>query len=223
MRTSVFQLQDILKVFQRKKVLTKEELLRNAGCSSMTVWRLLRQHGYFTSCNENARHYTLLGIPQFDEHGLWAYRNVRFSKWGALTKTIVGLVQDSSTGLTAEQLQQLLQVKNVKPILTRLIERKSLARERMGGRFVYFPLQQETRAQQEKQRRKEAEEAQASRSLPPLEHIIALLVEIITRPQNTLRQWTRRLNQQGVRMGTGDIQAVLDHYGIDQKKGLLKS
>ena len=223
MRTPLFQLQDLLKAFQRKKVLTKEELLRNSGCSSMTMWRLLHQHGYFTSYNENARYYTIVGVPQFDEHGLWACRNVRFSKWGALTKTIVGLVQDSSTGLTAEQLQQLLDVKNVKPILTRLIQRKSLARERIGGRFVYFPLQQETRAQQQKERQKGAEAAQAGRSLPPLEYIIALLVEIIKRPQNIPRQWARRLSQQGIRLGTGEIQAVLDHYGIDLKKGLLKS
>lgn len=222
MRSPLFQLQDILNAFQRKKVLTKEELLRITGCSSMTAWMLLSQQGYFTSYNENARYYTILGIPQFDEHGLWAYRNSRFSKWGPLTKTIVGLVQASSTGLTAEQLQQLLEVKNVKPVLTRLIEQKSLTRERIGGRFVYFPLQQDTRAQQQKQRQKEIEETRAGRSLPPLEHIIALLVEIIKRPQNTPRQWARRLSQQGVRLGTGDIQAVRDHYGIDLKKGLLK-
>ena len=108
MRSPLFELQDILNAFQRKKVLTKEELLRDAGCSSMTAWRLLRRQGYFTSYNENARYYTIEGIPQFDEHGLWAYHNLRFSKWGSLTKTIVGLVQDSSTGLTAEQLQQLV-------------------------------------------------------------------------------------------------------------------
>ena len=224
MRSPLFELQDILNAFQRKKVLTKEELLRDAGCSSMTAWRLLRRQGYFTSYNENARYYTIEGIPQFDEHGLWAYRNARFSKWGPLTKTIVGLVQDSSTGLTAEQLQQLLEVKNVKPVLTRLIERKSLTREKIGARFVYFPLQQDTRAQQQTQRRRETEEAHVGRSLPPLEQIIALLVEVIRRPRNTPRQWARRLSQHGVRLGTGEIQAVLDHYGIDpKKKGLSKS
>ena len=106
----------------------------------MTAWRLLRQHGYFTSYNENARYDTILGIPQFDEQGLWVYRNARFSKWGTLTKTI-----------------------------------------------------------------------------------IALLVEIIRRPQNTPRQGARRLAQGGIPLGTDDIEAVRDHYGIDLKKGLLKS
>ena len=148
---------------------------------------------------------------------------MRFSKWGSLTNTIVGLIQDSSTGLTAEQLQQLLEVKNVRPVLTRRVEQNSLSREKMGGRFVYFPLQPGTRAEQQKQRQKETAAAQAELSLPPLEHIIGLLVEIIRRPQNTPRQWARRLRQQGLHLGTGDIQSVLGHYGIDLKKGLLKS
>ena len=223
MRPPLFQLQDVLKAFQRKKVLTKDELLRETGCSTMTAWRLLHRHGYFTSYNDNARHYTIVDIPQFDERGLWAYRNTRFSKWGSLTKTIVGLIQDSSTGLTAEQLQQLLEVSNVKPILTRLIEKKSLTRERIGGCFVYFPLHKEARAKQQTQRKKETEETHANRSLPPLEHTLALLVVIIKQPRNTTRQWARQLARQGIRLRASDIQAVLDHYGIDLKKGLSKS
>ena len=66
MRTPLFEIQDFLAAFQRKKVLTKKELLQAAGCSPMTAWRLLRQQGYFTSYNENARYYTVVGIPQFD-------------------------------------------------------------------------------------------------------------------------------------------------------------
>jgi hypothetical protein len=223
MRTPIFQLQDLLDAFHRKKVLTKKQLLQAAGCSSMTAWRLLRQQGYFSSYNDNARYYTIVGVPQFDPHGLWSYRQARFSKWGSLTKTIIALVQESSAGLNAEQLQQLLHVKNVKPILTRLIHDESLTREKIEARFVYFPRQQASRSRQAKQRKKQAREALAARALPPLEHIIALLVEIIRRPKNTPRQWARRLAQESVRLRTADIQAVLELYQIDPKKGLLNS
>ena len=221
MKTHRFQLQDILNAFQRKKVLTKKEMLQAVGCSTMTAWRLLRQHGYFSSYNDNARHYTLAGIPQFDEQGLWAYRKVRFSKWGSLTKTIVAFIEESPAGMTAEQLQQFLQLKNVKPTLTRLIENKSVRRENIDGRFVYFPLQEVARRRQQKQRQKETKEARAARTLPPFEQIVALLVQIIQRPRDTPRQWARRLAQRGIRIGTKQIQAILDHYGIDSKKGLL--
>jgi hypothetical protein len=223
MRSPVFQLQDLLNAFKRKKVLTKQEVLQATGCSTMTAWRLLRQQGYFTSYNLNARYYTIEGIPKFDEHGLWTHRNARFSRWGSLTKTIIGLVQSSPAGLSAQQLQQLLQVKNVKPSLTRLVQNKSLTREEVDRRFVYFSRQQAPRRKQQKQRKASTEQAAVARALPPLEKIIALLVEIIRRPKNTPRQWSRRLGQKGVRMGTAEIQVVLDHYQIDLKKGLLNS
>ena len=221
MRTRVYQLQDILKAFQRRKVLTKDELLNAVGCSTMTAWRLLQQHGYYTSYNDNARHYTLADIPQFDEDGLWTYRKARFSKWGSLTDTIVGLVGESSAGLTADQLRRLLHLKDAQPLLIRLIQRKLLTRKKMEDCFVYFPLQKTPQRKMQKQRKKEIERAQAVRSLPPLEQIVALLVQIIQRPDDTPRQRARRLAQRGIRMGTKDIQAILEHYGIDSKKGLL--
>jgi hypothetical protein len=222
MRTALFQLQDVLSAFQRKKVLTKDQLLQTTGCSTMTAWRLLRQHGYFTSYNHNARYYTIEGIPKFDKHGLWAYRNARFSKWGTLTKTIIGLVQESPAGQRADELQQLLDVKSVKPALTRLFQNQALTREKVDGHFVYFPARQASRRKQLKQRQEDQEAKEAS-ALPPLEHLVALLVEIIRRPKSTPRQWARRLAQHGIRIAPIDIQRVLDHYRIDPKKGLLNS
>jgi hypothetical protein len=222
MAEPVFQLRDLLRAFQRRKVLTKEQLLQEIGCSTMTAWRLLHQHGCLTSYNDNARHYTLVNIPQFDEQGLWAHRNARFSKWGTLTDTIVGLVEQSPSGLTAEQLQGLLEVTNVKPLLTRLTQRESLSREKVGGRYVYFASRRGERTRQQEQRNHETSKAVAARHLPPLDHVVALLVEIIRRPRGTPQQWARRLKQHGVPIGTGDIEAVLAHYEIDLKKGLSK-
>jgi len=179
LRTPRFELQEVLSTFRRRKVLTQRELLQQTGCSSMTAWRLLRQHGYHTSDNDNARHDTLVGVPQFDEHGLWAYRDVRFSKWGSLTETIVALVEHSSAGLTAQQLQQLLHIENLKPILTRLTQRKSLTRERINARFVYFAPQRTARSGQHQQRKAQLEQAATHCALPALNDIVSLLVEII--------------------------------------------
>lgn len=221
MRTPLFQLQDLLQAFRQKKVLTKRELLQAAQCSSMTAWRMLRKHGYYTSYNFNARFYTLAGIPQFDQHGLWAHRKIRFSKWGSLTETIVGLVEHSEAGMTAEQLQQQLHVKNVRPAVSRLIQQHRLSREKISGHFVYFPLQETSRRQQRK-RRIELN-AESPPALPPVEQILALLVEIIQRPRNSPRQWARRLARHNIRLSTKDIRMILDHYEIDGKKGLSTS
>ena len=221
MRTPLFQLEDILKAFHKKKVLTIEQLLKSVGCSRMTAWRLLRKHGYLTSYNHNARYYTIDGIPQFDEEGLWAYRKICFSKWGSLTETMLALVHNSQAGLTAEQLQQRLQVKNLKPALSRLMDQERLKREKLENHFVYFPLQSTTRKKQQKRRKQESLLRPSKSDLPSVEHIIALLVEIIGHPKNTPRQWSRQLARQDIRITPKQILVVLDHYQIDLKKGLF--
>ena len=108
MRTARFTPGDVLKPFSRKQVLTKAELLQACGCSAMTAWRILRQQGYLTSYNHNAKYYTLARIAQFDEQGLWAYRDIRFSKWGTLPETVLGQIELSAAGMTARELEELL-------------------------------------------------------------------------------------------------------------------
>ena len=215
MRVPIFELQDLLNAFRRRMVLTKDELLQATQCSNMTAWRLLQRHGYYTSYNCNARYYTLADIPKFDQHGLWSIRGIRFSKWGSLTKTIIALVEGSEAGMTPDQLQQLLDVKNVRPALGKLVQQGRLAREKISGRFVYFPVEN---ASDRQQRRRQLE---APILLPPLEHVIALLVEIIQRPQNSPRQWANRLARQKIRLSTEDIRTIFEHYEIDRKKGLF--
>jgi hypothetical protein len=154
MRTPVFQLQDLLKAFQQNKVLTKEEILQVTQCSTMTAWRLLQRHGYYTSYNCNARYYTLADIPKFDQHGLWNSGKIRFSRWGSLTETVIALVQNSQAGMNAEQLQDLLLVKDLRPALGRLYRQGRLGREKIGGRFVYFPRED---ASDRRERRRQME------------------------------------------------------------------
>ncbi len=130
------------------------------------------------------------------------------------------MVENSTAGMTAAQLEQRLGVTSVKPSLVRMTQEQRLTRQKIGGCFVYFSLNQTDRKKQ--RQRKTQQQVRTERSLPPLEQILALLVEIIQRPHNTPRQWARRLKQRGVPLGTRAIQTVMDHYGIDPKKGLLK-
>ncbi len=220
MKTARFTPGDLLKPFSRKQVLTKAELLRACGCSAMTAWRILRQQGYLTSYNHNAKYYTLARTARFDQQGLWAYRDIRFSKWGTLPDTILGQIELSPTGMTAREIQELLHISNVKPTLTRLAHEGRLRRARVAGAMVYF-VAAASRQQQQFQRRETAVAAQrAARPLPDPQHVVALLVEVVRHPRQTPRQWARRLARQGTRLGTREIQAVLDHYRLSLKKGL---
>jgi len=222
MRTPQFTLEDVLKSFALKKVLSKAELLQACGCSPMTAWRLLHKEGYFTSYNYNAKYYTLATIPQFDDDGLWAYQDIRFSKWGTLPQTMVVLIERSPGGMTAHELAELLHVRNVRPLLTQLTLKQRLWREALGGAFVYLAVEQSQHGQQ-LQRRAEGVLRPPLLPLPEPQQIIALLVEMIRHPQQTPRQWARRLVRRNIRLGTQDIRTVMEHYHLAAKKGLLSS
>jgi hypothetical protein len=216
MRTPQFTPNDVIKSFARKEVLSKAELLQEHGWSPITVWRLLRQVGYLTSYNYNAKYYTLATIPQFDDYGLWAYQDIRFSKWRTLPETIVAVVERSSAGMTAHELAELLHVRNAKPLLTQLILKQRLWREVVDRPFVYLAVEQ---SQREQQLQRRAEQASV-RLLPEPQQVIALLVEMIRHPQQTPRQWAEHLVRHDIRLETEDIRAVMEHYHLTVKKGL---
>jgi len=223
MRTSEFKLTDIRKAFARKKVISKAELLQDCGCSAMTAWRLLRQVGYCRSYNHNARYFTLASTPEFDDHGLWTYQDIRFSKWGTLPETIIAVIEKSPGGMTAQELAEFLRVRNVKPLLTRLILNGRLWREALEGAFVYLTPEQSRHDQQMQHRRTEITVAPRLARLPEPPQIIALLVEMIRNPQQTPQHWARRLARNNVPLGTQDIRAVMEHYQLTVKKGLLNT
>ena len=219
MRTATYDGQSILDVFAEEKVLTKQQLLNKLGCSWMTTWRLLNDQGYLTSYNHNARYYTLTSIAGFDGHGLWSYRKARFSQYGTLTGTIVGLVCHSEAGLYANELQQRLQV-NVRPTLSRLIQSRSLARHRLAGRFLYLDSRPERAHRQLENRRAETTVAPELPPLPDPATIIALLVERIKTPDLGPELITRRLRRRGLPLTRTQARAVFAHYGLAKKKPL---
>ena len=223
MKTAQFTPDDVLRPFSRKKVLTKAELLQACGCSTMTAWRILHQQGYLTSYNHNAKYYTLTRFAEFDEEGLWAYRDIRFSKWGTLPDTVLGQIELSTSGMTPRELQERLHIANLKPTLTHLVQQGRVQRARIADATVYFDSEPSRYQQQLQQRETQAVTKRLAQTLPDPQQVIALLVEMIRHPRQTPRQWARRLARQAVRLKTAEIQAVLEHYQLSVKKGLSSS
>ena len=194
-----------------------DKIMELCGCSAMTVRRALSAHGYLTSYNFNAGYYTLAEIPEFDEHGLWAYRKIRFSRHGTLPRTLRQLVSDSSSGMSAEELEKRLKV-NPRPRLTRLIYNGEVAREKLKGKFVYFNTDAVRQRDQLAQRCAEQADALVRMSLPAPDRIIAVLVELILRPEIDVEQLVRRLSRRGLKMRPKEIEAIFSHYKLTEKK-----
>ncbi len=128
---------NILKIISRKKIITIDTLSSLLSSSQKTARRRLKLWEAYTSYNENGRYYTLPNIPNFDINGLWAYQNVRFSKYGNLKQTIIHFVRHSKAGLDAAEMGDMLGVP-IRSFLTTLQNHPDIKREKIQGRFVYF-------------------------------------------------------------------------------------
>jgi hypothetical protein len=128
---------EVLRSFlQRKQIATLEELKQILGTTStMTVFRKLKKLGYRTSYSHRGKYYTLAEIPQFDEPGLWSCRAVWFSRDGTLLATVQRFVEQAPAGLTASEVQAVLNVEVKQPLL-QLYQHKGVDRHVVEGVYV---------------------------------------------------------------------------------------
>ena len=215
MRPIKFKQKDIVDLFYKEKILTKEQLFENCGFSNMTAWRILSEHGYISSYNFNAKYYTLTDIPVFDKNGLWSYRKVRFSKYGSLTNTVIGLIFNSRSGLEKNELQNLIGVNPI-PILSRLYHQGKLNREKVDGLYVYLQTDKDVQGTQLSNRQADRTKSSQER-LPEPERIIAVLVELIQQVELQPQQLVRRLGRKGIKITLAEIRAILQHYQLTKK------
>jgi hypothetical protein len=218
MRTATYPPEQILQHFYQDKVLTIAELQRRSGCSRMTAWRALHEHGYYTSYNHNAKFYTLADIPSFDALGLWSFQRIRFSRYGSLTHTLAGFVDASEAGYTAQELCAVLGMP-VGPALSRLHAQTRVQRERVGRTFVYVAGESAQRAMQMEHRRVQHRAALERSSLPEPERIIPVLVELVRRPELQPKALTTRLRRRGVCLTVAEVQAIFTRYDLAGKRG----
>ena len=59
---------------------------------------------YRTGYSHRGRYYTLEEFIDFDQHGLWTFRDVRFSAAGTLLATAAAVVSDAPAGHFSEEL-----------------------------------------------------------------------------------------------------------------------
>lgn len=222
MRPVTFDPDTILDCFRKHKVLTKQAVLDEVGCQTMTFWNALHgyERGYFTSYNYNAKYYTLGDIPKFDERGLWCWsrQQVRFSRYGTLSETAIELVAKSEAGYEAKELTELLGVR-MNSELTRFYQEGRIEREKIGPTFVYFALKETVRVKQVEARKKQFKAALERSVLPEPDLVIAVLVELIKSPGLSPPAVFRRLSRRGTPLSRKQIENIFTRYELAGKKG----
>jgi hypothetical protein len=220
MRPKKYHKKQLIDLLFKKKIITMPQMINEIGCSRFTLLRNLKsyKHGYITSYNFNAKYYTLTDIPEFDNYGLWTFQDVKFSKYGSLTNTIIQLIVHSPKGLEIEEIEEILSV-NVAPIVTKLFQQGYINREKIGGIFFYFNHSKSEMEKQLKKRQNEKRE-KISLLLPEPERIIAVLVDFIQHPQSQsqLFEIYHRLSTKGIKISHDEIKAIFLYYNLNKKK-----
>jgi hypothetical protein len=199
-----------IKEFQKRKVVTIEEISGLLESSVTTARRQLKKWRSYTSFNMNGRYYSLPGTPRFDENGIWKYRQILFSQYGNLMQTISQLIGRSETGLNARQIARLVEIAPNSSVFSRLRHAPGIRREKHQGRFVYFC-------------EKKYEEQKLGLSWPhdvrfPTDsESVMILVQLVKYPHSSIQELFERVAEQGTRIEPQAIEVFLNHHGLLKK------
>ena len=199
---------------RRRKIFTIEQLAERLDASKRTAQRRLHEWRALSSLNHNARYYALPDVPEFDSDGLWCCRQVLFSHYGTLARTVVALVTRSAHGLSAAELTERLGM-NGHSFLSQLAAHPELHRDKFAGRFVYFAAEASLCAEQQRARRTLAAKA----LLPEAPAAVAILVERIKQPELDAEALAARVRRGGHPVEADEVRALFEHHGLVGKKG----
>lgn len=148
MKNKIYGSDKIQKYIKKVKIATLQQLKNVLDTKvTMTVSRALKKLSYRTSYSDNGKFYTLDTVADFNSEGLWRCRSVMFSIYGTLINTVQALVENSKSGRSRKELNDILSTE-VKETLLKLVKRKRLFREKIGSSYIYFSVEgQKRRAQ----------------------------------------------------------------------------
>lgn len=216
MRSEIFFAELIARLLRRRTIATMDELKAALGSSvDMTVFRKLRALAYLASYSHRGKYYALEEAAQFDEHGLWVYRGVRFSRFGSLVDTVETFVARSSSGYLASELALHLGVEVKQPLLG-LVRAGRLAREELAERYLYCSVEPDRRHEQLLSRRLPAEQSAFDPLLGPdsdsseAKAAVVLFMSLLDERQRRLFAGLEAL-----RLGHGGDRAVAQATGLD--------
>lgn len=223
MTAEVFLEKEVVEYLQQHLVLNTQALVNHFHCSKRTIFRKLEKHDYLTSYNKNGSGITLRSIPVFNPMGLWRYKEYMFSKFGTLKNTIPHIVEKSEAGLSAGELQYILQVQ-VYHHVSLCVNNGNIFQDTTWRYPIYYSIQPTRREKQQNARRLLMEKITRP-TTPPIskDKIIQILVGVIKHRITSVEKLMPILESEGVKVGKSNVEWVFDKYQIEKKGSPSKS
>jgi len=199
-----FPVERLQHLFEDQKVVTMPQLKAALGTRvNVTVFRKLSTLPYRSSYSHCGAYYTLDSLAQYDDLGLWSYRDIHFSRQGTLLNTAATLVTQAVAGYFADELEVTLHVA-VKDPLRQLVQAERLSRREWQGRYLYCAS--------ERARRQEQWAARAAQ--PPAGDDVAAAKALF---YSLLDEQQRRLyaGLESLQAGHGGEKQMAEFFGLD--------
>ena len=138
MRPTQFSADTVVALLRKQTVASLTDVMAAPGprVSRRTAFRKLKDLHARTSYSQRGGYYTLDELADFDEHGLWAFAGVRFSRAGTLVATAEAFVNHAEAGHFVDELDNRLGV-GTQDALRKLVGDSRLTRHKLAGQFLY--------------------------------------------------------------------------------------
>ena len=187
------------------------------GCAVITMRKRLHTWKSYTSYNYNSSYYALADVVNFDEHGLWEYKGIRFSRYGNLKQTVVSLICKSERGLTATELGKMLGIAP-RSFLWHVRDIPGIIRERYHGQFLYLSaIDTIHRKQYQKRENHEMTTLGGYSDIPIDSTPILILVDRIKHPNTSIESCVNRLRASGKAITVTEVRSFLQYHGLLKK------
>ena len=218
MRPTAFSADTILALLRKQTIATLPEVIAALGprASRRTAFRKLKDLDARTSYSHRGGYYTLDALADFDEHGLWSFAGVRFSRVGTLIATAESFVNHAEAGYFVDELDNLLAVGTQDP-LRKLVGAGRLTRHKLAGQFLYCAADRVHQAHQLRARRLLMATPGLVRPLPEADLMPEELRAAIVLFASLLDERQRRLfaGLEALKCGWGGDRRIAQLLGID--------
>ncbi len=212
----------IIKFLDKKKVATKDEIMKKMNCSSSAVAQALRiGPEYLSSYTDNRRYYALVSNLDFDENGCCFLKGAGFREKGTLKNSILDKINNSDAGIRSSEIDDMLG-KVGRDVLARLHVAKQISSQQFGKVRYYFNIDKEVRMSQLVEREKLYEIECDQEDIVNHETILAIVGVCLRTSNLPAKQVLKKLKRMGFSITLDEVNKIMNIYELENSSKAVK-
>jgi len=206
---------ELRELFKKNIVMEIDDMQKQTSSSRITVLRHLKEIGYITSYNKNAKYYTLLEIANFNETGIFNHKGILFFRNGGIRDLVIKEIESSEKGFTAEELNTKIGTR-VSVQLHQFVRKNLITRRKYSSFYVYYSIDESVQKKQVNNREKELKKISTNEDseITDEQKTIKILLEIIQNPNAKPNEIGKIMRENGLNITDHYIENIFLKYDI---------